>query len=655
MGIFSDNVRRYFESGIPCIPCGDKKQPIVGLKWERYCEVLPIEEEIDRWEAQYPDCQRLGMPLGEASGFVIFDFDYEYNEKKCRVSKKEFNQDLKYIEKQILALLPLTPCKKVGKKGWSAVYRYNKLLKNIQCDRYGLRLFDFLVWHKQTIIPPSLHSDNIYYKWIGTPLMDCLDDIPEIDINMVLDIKEMYGHASENEKSRHGDLLKHVLSIAAIENDKEKIITSLIDKDKEINKPTYLDDPKHNKHIDAYKNASLWIDRILKWKRATKPIEVVKTYANETSWAHFFENAFYKVKKDILSKDIYIKNDAQDSWQSINAVEEPLKARADRKFLPLTKVLNELGDWKLNKKDLSFLCEMPAWDGIDRVKEITSSLKSKEFNDDEISDIFKHWGSGIFRRLKSSETQNRCIILKGNQGIGKDTLVKSMLREFKPYYGTPNFSGTQKDVLEVISRLLIVHIEEFEQTRSMDMGFLKSIITQSSAFFRESYGASPNQKTTCPSFISTANVDDILRDPTGNRRFIVINVDSITRNYPLDQSLMVMAQFKHYCEQSMYETLQDVIEVKIKEIIDFYTPDDLSVNIVEMYQDKFRLLTSSVYARCNTQYDGSIRLNSIQVTPSLTQIAKDLQCSLRRVQSVLRSKRFSRKLNDGVHYFGSAE
>lgn len=652
MGIFSDYVRKYHEAGIPCIPCGEKKQPITGKEWQKYCDVLPTENEVEDWEIRYQDCQRLGLVMGEASGIVAFDFDYEWDEKKSKIDKKLFNKDVTNVEKQILAILPPTPCKKKGKKGWTAFYRYNKFLKNLSCDRNGVRLFDFLAWHKQTILPPSLHSGDIKYKWIGVPLDECVGDLPEIDIEQILEIKNMFGHDLDAApKSRHMDLFKHVMSIVQVEEDREKLILSLIQKDKEINKPTYLDDLKHNRTNNSYENAARWIDRILRWKSASVGIaDVKKQFVNDSSWAYFFENSFYKVKKDIMTKDIFIKRDENSEWLSIKGLDGVLRAYADRKLLPVHKVTDQLAKWSFEKKNLDFLCDIPSWDGTDRIKEIASCIKSKEFNDNEISDIFKKWGSGIFRRVQNPNAQNECIILKGGQGLGKDTLVKALLKDFKPYYNQTLLSGTQKDVLEIVSRLLVVHIEEFEQTRSLDMGFLKSLITQNASFFREAYGSTPTEKIMRPSFISTANVDDLLRDSTGNRRFIVINVDRIDWKYPKNQSLMVVAQWKHYCEQGLYTELSDDIKNKIDSIINSYTPDDISMPILELYLDAFnRMNAFSSY----TVYKGLKCMKPSEMLPVLADIAKNVGCKPGFVRRVIKNKGLSRHTRDGMRYFAT--
>ncbi len=263
-----------------------------------------------------------------------------------------------------------------------------------------------------------------------------------------------------------------------------------------------------------------------------------------------------------------------------------------------------------------------------------------------MGDILKHWGSGIFRRIHNSSAQNRCLILKGDQGLGKDFFVKAMLNSFQPYFETSNLGGYPKDIYEIISRIYVMHVEEFEQTKALDVAFIKSIITQSSAFFRESYGRSPSRKNVAVSFISTSNRDDILRDSTGNRRFIVIPTDNVKWTYPADESHQVLAQFKKHFEDGLYVRLNDSIESKIRAILNSYTPPDTNDLIVNLYQARVR---ARLLARI------SVYLNFDEVSDVILDVAKQCGVAPKRVQTVIKTKRFSAKVNGVILYYAEPQ
>ncbi len=650
LGIFSDNVRKYFEFGLVTIPCKDKR-PILGSGWQEFCQVAPTSAMIDKWEKSYQDVSQLGLTMGPSTLLSGFDFDYEWLEKKCALKKPEFDKDRRMIERQILALLPPTPAIKMGRKGWTRLYKSHGELDNAQCDRNGVRLFDFLARNKQTIIPPSKYSDDtdFSYRWLGPPIEECLDDIPFITSDIVAEIKMLFGDGAAFDftaSGRHGVLFRWLLDVVRLESDDLVLASKLVARDIGLNKVPYLSDPKHFARFRSPDlNALEWIKRVRKFVGVARGLPV-----GGGGWDFFFDNSFSSIRKDVISKKCFFKLNPGSDWGLMDEVEGVLRSYADRKGLPQSKTVDELARWTLEKVDADFLCDIPKWDGVDRVALFGSAVKSPNFSGNEIAEILRHWGSNIFRRVKSADFQNRCVIFKGPQGMGKDFFVRAMLRDFKPYYESTTMPGTQKDALEICSRLLAVHIEEFDQTKHMDMAFMKSLITQPSAFFRESYGSSPNQKIMRPSFISTANVDDILRDPTGNRRFIVIPTEGLDWTYPTDSSLQVLAQWRSYFETGEWVTLSDELEAKIKVIIDSFTPEDLSVAIVELYCERFLAMISP-----NGPRPGAFYLTGQEVVSMLMDISKKAQCSLRKVQSSIKGSHRSHKFRDGTRYFKNSD
>lgn len=665
MGIFSDNVQRLFEHNLICIPVNDRKAPL-QTNWQQYCDHAPTQDEVEKWETQFRGIERIGLCLGVASGLVAFDFDYAYDPSKSKIDQKAFAKDLKLVEQHILRVLPQTPAIKVGKKGWTRFYKWNHTLgtdSNVVADRNGVRLFDFLSWHKQTILPPSIHSVQqdgqvLTYRWLGPPLQECLDDIPTIDLDLVLEIKRIFGEAkSFDDNSRHGRLFSWLMKITVIEKRPEILTKLLLEKDAQINssdpKGPYLSDNKHFRNNNPQENARRWVDRVLDWK-AARAEKVGNAPVGEITgdiWSYFFEKTFPILRKDVLSEKIMVKRDDDSPWTDIMSLEGVLKAYAGEKGLPRSQVKEQLERFIFERKQLEFLCDIPPWDGVDRVTKFGQAIVSKEFSGEDMALIFKHWGSGIFRRIKSGDEQNRCIILKGGQGLGKDTLVKSMLQQFSPYFNTTNLSGTPKDVYEVISRIFVLHIEEFEQTAKLDVAFIKSIITQSSAFFRESFGREPSAKKVRLSIISTTNRDDVLRDPTGNRRFIVVPVENILWNYPRNDSLQVMAQFKHMFERGEHETLPETIEGKIKTILEKFTPPDSSETILEMYRTTFNELT----LKDHSPYRGRTSLQGGEIQLALRELARANDVGINRIKALLKSCGFSRREEHGTTYYRDAD
>ncbi len=660
MGIFSENVAELFETGLVCIPVGDRKAPL-QMAWSKYCDEAPTPAEVEAWEKSFDHCDRIGLCMGPTSNVVAFDFDYEYDARRAKIDKVKFEKDIKLVEAHILRVLPQTPAIKVGKKGWTRFFRWNPQLgtgSNVSADRNGVRLFDFLSWHKQTIIPPSIHSVQdgkpLHYRWVGQPLSECLDDLPEIDLDTVFEIARLFGDPKAMDvNSRHGRLFTWLMRMTVIEKDPAVLSRLLLQKDLECNgadpKGPYLRDAVHFRSGTPEQNAMRWVVRVLGWKAAKADVagRGVPEKVDDDVWNYFFEQSFAFLRKDILSQKVMVKRDDKSAWTDLMALEGVLKAYAGAAGLARSHVKEQAERFVFERERLEFLCDLPAWDGVDRVAKFGASIESVEFTGHEMGLIFKHWGAGIFRRIHNADDQNRCLIIKGGQGIGKDSLVKSMLSDFAPYFNTTNLSGTPKDVYEVISRIFVLHIEEFEQTAKLDIAFIKSIITQSSAFFRESYGREPTDKAVRMSMISTTNRDDILRDPTGNRRFIVCPITGIKWNYPRHESAQVVAQFKAMFEAGQHVGLPASIESKVKVILERFTPPDSNESILEMYQSTFDQLTM----RVGSPYPGRVSLRGGEIQLALRDLARTNDVGPNRVKSVLKANGLSRRETTGTVYY----
>jgi len=659
MGIYKEWAGKYFDSGISTIPCNGKKAPIFN-DWSKYCETKPTESEIDAWTQKYSDSTQIGMPLGAANGIVAFDFDYEYDPKKCKITEEEFKRDRQRIEGEIMELLPATNIGKVGMKGWTRFYQYNNKLVNKLANRNNVRLFDFLSTGRQTIIPPSLHSSiedkKVFYKWIDEDLLHA-PSLPKLSMEVIETIISLYSDRPKGQRPAVGDLSRHerimyyILDALKVDHNLERVTAMTVEYDIKINGTNrYLTDPKYYDTADASKNAQEFVQKIFRWSNKHNALMTKEEKKEESftpiSWDHFFGTAFAESRKDIFSEETFIKKTKTAKWEPIKLYEGVLRSYARTCRLPTSFVVDELDRWAFENTKTEFLCDIPIWDGQDRIDKIAGSMKVTGFTREQVVEIFKHWGVTIFRRVNDSSVQNRCIILKGLQGFGKDTLVRSMLKDFKPYYESTTLPGTPKDVLEIVSRLLVIHIEEFDQTKGMDVGFLKSLITQPTSFFRESYGRTPNSKPMRGSFISTANVDDILRDTTGNRRFIVLPVEEIGWDYPQNESLQVIAQWKSFFGAEMHFKLSDETEAAIKATVQEFTPSNLDESIVELYKARFYAMTSM-----NGPYPYKTELAGSEIMEMLCALTKVFSCSLRRVQMAIKSKGMSRRVTAGILYY----
>jgi len=177
---------KLFESGYSVFPVSGKVPQIAN--WQKYCEVMPTEDEMNEWNEKFPN-SGIGFPLGPTNGMIALDFDYD-------------GPHADILEKQLRMILPPTLCEKIGKKGYTAFYRYNgeanrDFKQKIKTDNGedSVLFFQILSKGRFTVIPPSIHPNtnkSYYYREGMFSLMNIeANELPEITQKMFEQMESM--------------------------------------------------------------------------------------------------------------------------------------------------------------------------------------------------------------------------------------------------------------------------------------------------------------------------------------------------------------------------------------------------------------------------------------------------------------------------------
>lgn len=123
--------------------------------WERFAHRLPTELELEHWY-KWPDAG-IGLLLGKLSGVLGLDRDYD-------------TKGTDALDK----LIPWTPVKKKGAKGWTGFYRYNGE-RSCSFNIGGVRVLDVLSDGRQTLMPGTIHPDGHTYVYLTEDLLEDFD------------------------------------------------------------------------------------------------------------------------------------------------------------------------------------------------------------------------------------------------------------------------------------------------------------------------------------------------------------------------------------------------------------------------------------------------------------------------------------------------
>ena len=166
------------------------------------------------------------------------------------------------------------------------------------------------------------------------------------------------------------------------------------------------------------------------------------------------------------------------------------------------------------------------WDGKDHIGALAATVPT---NNPHWPRWFRTWFLGMVAQwLRRDPRYGNAMapLLISKQGYNKSTFCKLLLpMELQWGYNDNLVLSEKKSVLQAMSQFLLINLDEFNQiSPKVQEGFLKNLIQLASVKVKRPYGKHVEDFPRLASFIATANITDLLADPTGNRRFIGIEL-----------------------------------------------------------------------------------------------------------------------------------
>ena len=149
----------------------------------------------------------------------------------------------------------------------------------------------------------------------------------------------------------------------------------------------------------------------------------------------------------------------------------------------------------------------------------------------------KKWLVGMVASWISEDVVNNVIlVLIGEQGAYKTTwfnyLLPPPLKQY--FYTKTNANRMSKDDILTLAQYALVCCEELDTMRPAELNQLKAAVTMPSIDERAAYAHYHEHRKHIASFCGTGNNTQFLSDPTGNRRWLPFEVESIVspRDHP---------------------------------------------------------------------------------------------------------------------------
>jgi len=178
---------------------------------------------------------------------------------------------------------------------------------------------------------------------------------------------------------------------------------------------------------------------------------------------------------------------------------------------------------------VSYFNNLPEWDGHNHILDYINLITVIDEQKHLWPKFFLKWFVAMIAcALRDDIANHQCIVLVGEQGVGKTTIIKKLVpEELQDYYAPVQIDPRDKDSKIMTSEYLIINLDELESSTYQEIGHLKSLLTTTSVSARRAYGRYTLNYVRRASFIGSVNKANFLTDITGSRRFLVADVSKI--------------------------------------------------------------------------------------------------------------------------------
>lgn len=234
------------------------------------------------------------------------------------------------------------------------------------------------------------------------------------------------------------------------------------------------------------------------------------------------------------------------------------------------------------------------WDGQDHIAKLACYFTDKHdlitYPDGSKLTVFhaflKRWLIGAASKVIGQE-QNAMLVLGGPQGIGKSYLA-TWLCSSLPDFGHegPIRPDAHQETYMLMTKKFIWEVGELgATTKRQDVEAIKQLIMQKRASYKPPYAHNLINKWVVASFVGTVNDDGTgyLRDTTGNRRFMCVDLVGISKKYSKEINVnQVWAQ-----AVALYKAGETGAPVDCEvESRDAINAEHVMINPAEVYLDK---------------------------------------------------------------------
>lgn len=291
----------------------------------------------------------------------------------------------------------------------------------------------------------------------------------------------------------------------------------------------------------------------------------------------------YTFKLNLCTQTVEVNGEALTD-QRMHVIRNRLRDEGRRQFGAVEDAIQAYAERDAYHPVRDYLLGL-TWDGVERIARLAACLAS---NDPDVvyadgtactlASVYLHrWLVGAVGKVLD-QRQQAMLVLLGPQRIGKSFFAAWLCPPaLAAYFIEETIDPKDKDSkVRLMSKFLWEVAELDATTRKADVAQLKQFISQKFVTVRRSYARYDTEAPALASLIGTVNADGFLADDTGNRRFFVLSLTGIDRQYhALDIDQIWAEAVARYRRGEPWELLDEEAEHQARQNRQYYAETPL--------------------------------------------------------------------------------
>ena len=261
------------------------------------------------------------------------------------------------------------------------------------------------------------------------------------------------------------------------------------------------------------------------------------------------------------------------------------------------------------------------WDGKDHIRALARTVPT---DNPYWEDWFYTWFLAMvdqWRAYSHPKYGNSVApLLISKQGYNKSTFCRSLVPpELQWGYNDNLVLSEKRQVLQAMCQSLVINLDEFNQiSPQVQQGFLKNIIQLPSVKMKPPYGSHVQEFPRMASFIAASNMEDILSDPSGNRRFLGVELTgpiNVSQRPNYEQLYAQALSALRAGEKTYFDAEQTRLIMANNRKFEVVSPVDQYFNLYFDLTDDAKqgeyLTAAEIFQELKSHIGSSLKLNSL--------------------------------------------